>query len=68
MTDNRSDSDLHDEPPAPSHQGSGGGNLNTDMATQAELDAVGDPEVHERVTKQHAIDHDQARRSSRTPD
>jgi hypothetical protein len=43
--------------PAPSHGGSSGGNLQEDIATQAELERVRDPEAHEGVAKQDKIDH-----------
>jgi hypothetical protein len=52
------DSDLIDRAePAPSQGGSSGGNLQEDIATQAELERVRDPEAHEGVTKQDKIDH-----------
>lgn len=55
------DSDLIDDiEPAPSEQGRSGGNLQTDVATQAELERVKDPEAHEGVDKQDDIDHGQA--------
>jgi hypothetical protein len=45
--------------PAPSHGGSSGGNLQEDVATQAELQRVRDPEALEGVDKQDDIDHAQ---------
>ena len=52
------DSDLIDRAePAPSQSGTSGGNLQEDIATQAELERVRDPEAHEGVTKQDKIDH-----------
>ncbi|MGE5563655.1 MAG: hypothetical protein ACM3ZV_10175 [Bacillota bacterium] len=45
--------------PAPSYGGSSGGNLQEDIATQAELERVRDPEAHEGVDKQDDIDHQQ---------
>jgi hypothetical protein len=52
------DSDIIDRAePAPSHGGSSGGNLQEDIATQAELERVRDPEAREGVTKQDKIDH-----------
>jgi hypothetical protein len=49
------DSDIIDaaieESAAPAQQGSGGGNLQRDVATQAERDQVEDPEAHESVKK-----------------
>lgn len=66
MTDNRSDNDLRDE--APAEQGSSGGNLATDVASQAELDAIEDPEGRERATKQDDIDNGEAMRNQRPRD
>ena len=45
--------------PAPSQGGSSGGNLQEDIATQAELERVRDPEAHQGVDKQDKIDHQQ---------
>lgn len=45
---------------APLFNSSAGGNLQRDLATLAELEAVDDPEGSHRVTKQNAIDNDQA--------
>jgi hypothetical protein len=54
------DSDLIDNAePAPSQGGSSGGNLQEDVATQAELERVRDPEAHEGVDKQDDINHQQ---------
>jgi hypothetical protein len=56
------DSDLIDRDsaePAPSQGGSFGGNLQEDIATQAELDRVRDPEARDGVDKQDDIDHQQ---------
>jgi hypothetical protein len=44
---------------APSQGGSSGGNLQEDVATQAELERVRDPQAHEGVDKQDDIDHQQ---------
>ena len=44
---------------APSQGGSSGGNLQEDVATQAELERIRDPEAHEGVDKQDDIDHQQ---------
>ena len=44
---------------APSQSGSSGGNLQEDIATQAELERVRDPEAMEGVDKQDDIDHQQ---------
>ena len=43
----------------PSQGGSSGGNLQEDVATQAELERVRDPEAREGVDKQDDIDHQQ---------
>ena len=43
----------------PSQGGSSGGNLQEDIATQAELERVRDPEVREGIDKQDKIDHQQ---------
>jgi hypothetical protein len=56
------DSDIIDRDStefAPSQSGSSGGNLQEDIATQAELERVRDPEAHEGVDKQDDIDHQQ---------
>jgi hypothetical protein len=44
---------------APSQGGSSGGNLQEDVATQAELERVRDPQAQEGVDKQGDIDHQQ---------
>jgi len=41
----------------PSQSGSSGGNLQEDIATQAELERVRDPEAHQGVDKKDKIDH-----------
>jgi hypothetical protein len=52
------DSDIIDRAePAPSQGGSSGGSLQEDVATQAELERVRDPEAREGVDKQDKIDH-----------
>ena len=43
----------------PSQSGSSAGNLQEDIATQAELERVRDPEAMEGVDKQDDIDHQQ---------
>jgi len=43
----------------PRQSGSSGGNLQKDVATQAELERVRDSEAHEGVDKQDDIDHQQ---------
>lgn len=54
------DSDIIERvEPTPSQSGSSGGNLQEDVATQAELERVRDPEASEGVDKQDKIDHQQ---------
>lgn len=54
------DSDIIDRAePTPRQSGSSGGNLQEDVATQAELERVRDPEAHEGADKQDKIDHQQ---------
>jgi len=54
------DSDIIDRvEPTPSQGGSSGGNLQEDVATQAELERVRDPEAREGVDKQDDINHQQ---------
>jgi hypothetical protein len=54
------DSDLIDRAePAPSQGGTSGGSLQEDIATQAELERVRDPEAMEGVDKQDDINHQQ---------
>jgi hypothetical protein len=54
------DSEIIDRiEPMPSQGGSSGGNLQEDIATQAELERVRDPEVREGIDKQDKIDHQQ---------
>jgi hypothetical protein len=58
------DSDIIDSDsaePTPHQGGSSGGNLQEDIATQAELERVRDPEAQEGVDKQDKIDHQQER-------
>jgi hypothetical protein len=65
------DSDIIDRDSAefePRQGGSSGGNLQEDIATQAELDRVRDPEAMEGVDKQDDIDHGQAYPSRQPPD
>lgn len=54
--------------PAPPHGGTSGGNLQEDVATQAELERVRDPEAMEGVDKQDDIDHGQAYSSNQPAD
>lgn len=54
------DSDIIDSiEPTPSQSGSSGGNLQRDVATDASLERVRDPEAREGVDKQDKIDHQQ---------
>ena len=56
------DSDILDGDSAefqPHRGGSSGGNLQEDVATEAELERVRDPEAMEGVDKQDDIDHQQ---------
>jgi hypothetical protein len=56
------DSDIIDRDSSefePSQSGSSGGNLQEDIATQAELERVRDPEAMEGVDKQDDINHQQ---------
>jgi hypothetical protein len=56
------DSDIIDRDASefePSQNGSSGGNLQEDIATQAELERVRDPQAREGVDKQDDIDHRQ---------
>ena len=63
------DSDIIDRvEPAPSQGGSAGGNLQEDVATQAELERVRDPEAREGVDKQDDIDHQQRYENRRPAD
>lgn len=65
------DSDVIDRDSAefePRQSGSSGGNLQEDIATQAELERVRDPEAREGVDKQDDIDHKQAYPSRRPAD
>ena len=63
------DSDIIDRAePAPSQGGTSGGNLQEDIATQAELERVRDPEAMEGVDKQDDIDHQQRYENSRPAD
>lgn len=63
------DSDLIESmEEAPSGHTSSGGNMQRDIATQAELAEVTDPEAHVRVGKSAAVDHGEAHPASRGPD
>ena len=45
------------EEPTPRFEGTAGGNLQADIATQVELDRVRDPEAHEGVNKGNKVQH-----------
>lgn len=63
------DSDIIDTSTVvPSQGGSAGGNLQTDVASQAELERVSDPEAHEGVDKQDDINHAQRYAADKRPD
>lgn len=63
------DSEIIDNAePGTSHQGRSGGNLQADVATQATLERVRDPEAHEGVTKEDDIAHGQRRPVERLGD
>jgi hypothetical protein len=53
---------------APGFQGGAGGTLARDIATQAEQEAIADPDGHHRVTKVNAMKNGQAAPNSRVPD
>lgn len=63
------DSDIIDRAePAPSQGGASGGAMQEDIATQAELERVRDPEAREGVDKQDDIDHQQRYETGRPAD
>jgi hypothetical protein len=63
------DSDLIDDKlPAPPQGGRSGGDLATDVGTQAAEERVSDPEAHKGVDKADDIAHGEAYASDRTPD
>lgn len=65
------DSDIIDRDSAefePRQSGSSGGKLQEDIATQAELERVRDPEAHQGVDKQDKIDHQLETNSNRPAD
>lgn len=54
------DSDIIDRiEPTPNQGGTSGGNLQEDIASQAELERVRDPKAREGVAKQDKIDHEE---------
>lgn len=59
---------IEEEDTAPEAQGSAGGNLARDVATQGELERVRDPEAHARPKKQQDIDNDVAVKPARAAD
>ena len=59
---------IDSQEPAPSHGGRSGGNLQDDVATQAELERVRDPETSEGVDKQDDINHQQRYENRRPAD
>ena len=63
------DSDIIDSiEPTPPQGGRSGGNLQSDIATEASLERVRDPEAHEGVDKQDKIDHQQESYSDKPAD
>ena len=62
------DSDMIDGIISVEEAGRAGGNLARDVATQADLDAIDDPQGRERATKQDDIDNDQAMPNQRPRD
>ena len=65
------DSDIIDRDsatPTPPQGGSSGGNLQEDVATQAELERVRGPEAHEGVEKQDGSGHQQRYETDRPAD
>jgi hypothetical protein len=63
------DSEIIDRAvPAPSQGGTSGGAMQEDIATQAELERVRDPEAREGVDKQDDIDHQQRYETDRPAD
>jgi hypothetical protein len=60
--------EIEGSEPTPRFEGRSGGSLQEDIATQAELERVRDPEARERVGKKDDIDHGQATSGNRPPD
>jgi hypothetical protein len=56
------------EGPAPRFEGTSGGNLQADIATQAELERVRDPEAHEGVDKGDKVEHGEESLTRHPPD
>jgi len=59
---------MEEEGPAPSFEGTFGGNLQADIATQAELERVRDPEAHEGVDKGDKVRHGEESLHRHPPD
>ena len=56
------------EEPTPRFEGTAGGNLQADIATQVELDRVRDPEAHEGVDKGDKVEHGEESPTRHPPD
>jgi hypothetical protein len=59
---------MEGEEPTPKFEGRSGGVLQEDIATQAELERVRDPEAREGVDKKDDIDHGQETPPRHPPD
>ena len=59
---------LAAEEPTPRFEGTAGGNLQVDLATQVELDQIHDPEAHERVKKGEKVEHGEESLGRHPPD
>lgn len=59
---------IEKEGPTPRFEGTAGGNLQADIATQVELDQVRDPETHEGVDKGDKIEHGEESPTRHPPD
>ena len=56
------------EEPTLRFEGTSGGNLQADIATQVELDQVRDPEAYERVRKDDKVEHGEESLTRHPPD
>jgi len=56
------------EEPTPRFEGRGGGSLQADIATQAELDRIRDPEEREGVNKRDKVAHGEESLTRHRPD
>ena len=56
------------EESTPRFEGTAGGNLQADIATQVELDQVRDPETHEGVNKGDKVEHGEESLTRHPPD